>query len=294
MKIQGLGVRGQGSVEQIQNLTANTQEKFEHLKSILKNMASVLVAFSGGVDSTFLLKVAINTLGDKAVALTATSPTYPDREFRDVKRLAKEIGAKHVIVESNELLIPNFADNTDKRCFYCKSELFEICNEKAKELELKFVADGSNIDDLGDYRPGREAAKKLGVRSPLIEAGLSKFDIRELSRIIGLETWEKPSSACLSSRFPYGTKITKERLGKVEQCEEILRNLGFSQFRVRYHNETARIEVPPAEINRFLDKEVRCSIVKDFKEQGFIYVTLDLQGYRTGSMNEGIIKKTKT
>ena len=287
MKIQGARGKGQGAEEQTQDLSLAAQKKFEHLKTILKDMGSVLVAFSGGVDSTFLLKVAFDTLGDKAVAITATSPTYPDREFQGAKRLAKEIGARHIIVDSNELLIPNFADNTDKRCFYCKSELFEICNEKAKELGVAHVADGSNADDISDYRPGREAAKGLGIRSPLVEASLSKPEIREVSRAIGLETWEKPSFACLSSRFPYGTRITEKRLDKIERCEEILRNLGFSQFRVRYHNEIARIEVMPSEISRFLEEGIRNAIVEGFKKQGFIYITIDLQGYRTGSMNEG-------
>ncbi len=279
---------GQWSV--VSGLTTNTQEKFEHLKTILKDMGSVLVAFSGGVDSTFLLRVAFDTLCDKAVAITSASPTYPEREFQEAKRLAQHIGARHIVIESNELLIPNFAENSDNRCFLCKSELFEICNKKAKELGLKFVADGSNMDDANDYRPGRDAAKKIGVRSPLMEAGLSKHEIRELSKFMGLETWKKPSFACLSSRFPYGTKITEERLEKIERCEEILQKSGFSQVRVRYHNEIARIEVPASEINRFLDDSVRNMIVERFKEHGFIYITLDLQGYRTGSMNEGILK----
>lgn len=291
MRTQGAGIRGQGTEEQFQNLPSTTQEKFTHLKAILQDIGSVLVAFSGGVDSTFLLKVAFDVLGYKAVALTATSPTYPDREFQDAKRLAQEIGVEHIIVESNELLIPNFAENTDKRCFYCKSELFDICKEKAKELGLNFVADGSNVDDMSDYRPGRDAAKELRVRSPLVEAGLSKLEIRQISKAIGLETWKKPSFACLSSRFPYGTKITEERLDKVEKCEEILRSLGFSQFRVRFHNEIARIEVLPSEINKFLDKEIRNAIVNSFKQHGFTYITLDLQGYRTGSMNEGMKNK---
>lgn len=265
--------------------------KYEDLKEIIRSMESLIVDFSGGVDSTFLLKAAHLTLGEKAAGITATSPTYPEREFKQACALAEEMGVRHFVVESNELEIPNFADNTDKRCYFCKSELFKISLDKARETGFKNVADGSNADDMKDYRPGKTAAGELGVRSPLQEAGLTKQEIRILSKELGLPTWNKPSFACLSSRFPYGTKITEERLDKVSRGEELLRELGFTQFRVRYHNETARIEVEPSLIPLFLDDKVRERIVEGFKSFGFIYVTLDLQGYRTGSMNEAIGKK---
>ena len=259
-------------------------KKLESLKNILKSLESVIIAYSGGVDSTFLSKVAFDVLGEKAFAVTAKSETYPLSEFQEAIKYAQEIGIKHEVIVSEELDIPEFSHNPVNRCYYCKKELFLKLKEFALERGFKRVVDGSNLDDVDDYRPGMQALAELDIRSPLKEAGLTKADIRELSKGLGLPTWDKPSFACLSSRFPYGNEITREKLKAVGEGEIFLRSLGFRQLRVRHHDKIARIEVNEEDIKLLLNN--RKEIVKKFKELGYTYITLDLQGYRTGSMNE--------
>jgi uncharacterized protein len=265
--------------------------KLARLTEIVGAAENLLVAFSGGVDSTFLLKVAHTTLGDRAAALTAASPTAPPGELESAAELAATIGCRHIVVDSHELDNPMFTDNPVNRCFFCKDELYRICGAEAERLGFSTIADGTNLDDLKDHRPGLKAAKEWRIRHPLVEADMTKDDIRRLSRDFGLPTWDKPAVACLSSRFPYGIEINVERLGKIAACEKILKELSFREFRVRYHENLVRIEAAANEIDRLLDPAVRETIVRRFKEIGFTYVSVDLEGYRTGSMNEGI-KKT--
>jgi uncharacterized protein len=264
--------------------------KLESLESLLSEMGSVLIAYSGGMDSTFLLKVASSVLGDRVMAVTASSETYPSREMEEAKRNARMLGVKHIVINTSELDDENFASNPPERCYYCKKELFSKLMELARQYELSCVADGSNYDDLNDFRPGMRAAAQFGVRSPLKEARLTKEEIRTLSREMNLPTWDKPPQPCLSSRFPYGATITREKLSRLELAEEFLAGFGIRQLRVRVHGDIARIEVPRQDMPIFLDEDIAREIVDRFKALGYTYITLDIQGYRMGSMNEPLPK----
>ena len=264
--------------------------KISRLKNILKNLKSVVVAYSGGLDSTFLLKVAIDTLGkNNVLAVTARSETYPLSEYRDAVRMAKKIGAKHVTIRTSELGIKGFKDNPVNRCYYCKRELFKRLKSISKARGLASVADGTNYDDLKDIRYGRKAARELGIKSPLLEAGVTKGDIRKFSKRLKLPTWNKPSFACLASRVPFESEITKIDLKRIDRAEDYLKSLGFGQVRVRLHKDTARIEVSKNDFP--LAVKFNGRIVKRLRDLGFVYTTLDLAGYRTGSMHDANVKK---
>ena len=263
-------------------------EKEQALVAILKEAGEVAVAFSGGVDSSYLVHVAYQVLGDRAVAVTALSPTYPDHVRKDAEEVAKLVGIRHLIIDSNELEIPGFSQNPVDRCYFCKRELFQEVAAAVRPLGISKVADGSNADDAGDYRPGMKAACELGVMSPLKQAGMTKADIRECSRRAGLPTADKPAFACLASRFPYGTEITEYKLKAVDAVEGFLRAKGFRVIRVRHHGEVARIELGEDEIPRLLDHALRAEVGAAVKNAGFLYAAVDLKGYRTGSMNEGL------
>lgn len=265
-------------------MNSDLQKKSDLLESIIKQYAAVLVAFSGGVDSTLLAFTCKNVLGDKTVLVTATSSTYPQRELCDARAIGSSFGLKHLFITSEELDIPEFSKNPHDRCYYCKKELFSKLLEVAHEQGCSVVFDGNNIDDIGDYRPGRRAIKELGIISPLELAGLTKQDIRELSRLYNLPTAEKPAMACLSSRIPYGEEITNEKLRRIEIAENFLADAGFTQFRVRSHGDLARLEFISSEIEKAFSQ--RDEIHTALKKAGFSYICIDLQGYRTGAMNE--------
>ncbi len=262
------------------------QAKHDKLRGLIADYGSALVCFSGGVDSTFLLRVAHDVLGDRCTALTAVSITMAQSERADAAKLGRQMSVRHEIVESNEIERPGFAQNPTNRCYHCKAELLDIAKPTADRLGLREILLGTNVDDLGDHRPGMDASNERGARHPMVEAGLRKDDIRALSKQLGLPTWDKPQLACLSSRFPYGTEITPERLRQVDQFEDGLRALGFRQLRVRYHGEVARLELEASTMARALEPGVREEVVALGRKLGFVFVALDLAGFSSGSLNQ--------
>jgi pyridinium-3,5-biscarboxylic acid mononucleotide sulfurtransferase len=261
------------------------EEKIDRLKALLKELGGVVIGYSGGVDSTFLAAVGKEVLGDRCIAVLASSETYPSSEVAEAVETAEKLGLNLIQIHTCELENENFAQNTPERCFYCKTELFSKLRQIALDSGVQWIADGSNVDDLQDFRPGSRAADDLGVRSPLKEAGFTKDEIRQASKEMGLPTWDKPSFACLSSRIPYGVRIEMDILTRLDKAEQFLKSLGFKQVRVRHHGDIARIEVEPEDIERLVSQELRKKVVVMFEKLGYTYTTIDMKGYRTGSMN---------
>jgi pyridinium-3,5-biscarboxylic acid mononucleotide sulfurtransferase len=265
-----------------------TLEKQERLREFFRDLQSVVVAYSGGVDSTYVAYVANIELGERAVCITGESASLPQYQRTELKRIVDDFGFNHEIIQTRELENPEYLANDSNRCYYCKDELYSQLEAIAAERHISAIVDGSTMDDLQDFRPGRRAARQHAVLSPLIEVGLSKAEVRTLSRLCSLPTWDKPASPCLSSRIAYGTTVTIERLSEVDRGEEILREMGFREFRVRHHDKLVRLEIASSEMEKILDTTVFAELAKRFRELGFKYVTLDLEGYRSGSMNESL------
>ncbi len=275
----------------LEKVDERTLEKYRRLQNIVADAGKVVVALSGGVDSSFLLKVCKDVLGDGVLAVTASSESFPEREVLQAKEIAKTVGCRHIIIETSELDVPGFSENPPHRCYLCKRELFGKISHLAREKGIDVIFEGSNADDTGDFRPGRKALRELGVRSPLAEAGLSKEEIRALSRALGLPNWERPPFACLASRFPYKTKITKEALERVRKAEDFLLELGFRLLRVRDHGNLARVELGEREFQELWERALFSQVVEGLKSAGYQFVTLDLEGYRPGSMNRTLTQE---
>jgi uncharacterized protein len=272
-------------------MPSDVERKYENLLEILGRYESMVVAFSGGVDSAFLLSVAHRKLGPKVIAVTAESVIYPVSETDRAKAFAKDLGVEHVVIRSNEMEIPGFVENSPERCYHCKKAMIETLREVAASRGIRWIAHGANADDPDDFRPGLRATEEEGVLAPLLEAGLTKDDIREISRAKNLPTWNLPTMACLATRIPYGTKITAQKLAAVRDAEQCLERLGFEQARVRHHGTTARIEIPAEFFERIMDPDVRAAIVEAFRSIGFYHVALDLEGYVSGKMNRELLPR---